>query len=159
MWTPRASLPQPFARRAGFSNPSPSLFARLGGSVPRSGSSASRSREPGPPVSTDGPKFADWRREIVPSIQGRPEIAWVPAARAHGRGFATEATLAAITWGESHLGALRSVCLIHPENASSLRVAEKCGYRETGRSIYKDYPVIMLDRPFGTGSRPRFNPE
>jgi RimJ/RimL family protein N-acetyltransferase len=103
--------------------------------------------------------FADWRRDIVPSIQGRPEIAWVLASWARGRGFATEATLAAITWGETHFGPVRTACLIHPGNAPSLRVAEKCGYQEAAWTTYKDHPVILLDRPFASSTRPVFNLE
>ena len=91
--------------------------------------------------------FADFRRDIVPSIQGRPEIGWVLAAWSHGQGFATEATRAAIAWGDEHLGGGSTACLIHPENAPSLRVAGKCGYRESGRTTHKDQPILMFDRP------------
>jgi RimJ/RimL family protein N-acetyltransferase len=70
----------------------------------------------------------------------------VLAAWAHGRGFATEAARAAITWGETHFGPVRTACLIHLANASSLRVAEKCGYNETIRTTYKDQPTMILIR-------------
>jgi RimJ/RimL family protein N-acetyltransferase len=60
--------------------------------------------------------FAECRRDIVPSILGQPEIAWVLAPWAHGQGFATEATTTAIGWGEAHFGPVRTVCLISPEN-------------------------------------------
>jgi RimJ/RimL family protein N-acetyltransferase len=103
--------------------------------------------------------FAECRRDIVPSIRGRPEIAWVLASWARGRGFATEATLAAITWGETHFGPARTACLIHPENAPSLRVAKKCGYQEAAWTTYKDHPIILLDRPFASSARPVFNLE
>jgi len=72
--------------------------------------------------------FADFKREIVPSIEGVPELGWVLASHAHGKGYATEALNAAIPWGDKNLSASRSVCIIDPENLASLRVAEKCGY-------------------------------
>jgi RimJ/RimL family protein N-acetyltransferase len=35
--------------------------------------------------------FADFHRDITPSLDGAPEAGWVLATWAHGRGFATEA--------------------------------------------------------------------
>jgi RimJ/RimL family protein N-acetyltransferase len=90
--------------------------------------------------------FADFRREIEPSIVGRPEIGWVLASWAQGRGFATESVLAALAWGEGHFETTRTICLIHPENAPSLRLAAKCGFIESGRSTYKGEPTILFRR-------------
>lgn len=90
--------------------------------------------------------FADFKRDLTPSPEGAPEIGWVLAPWAHGVGFATEAVRAAIAWGEGHFGAVPTVCLIDPDNAASLRVAEKCGYREFARTTYKDSPSVLLRR-------------
>jgi RimJ/RimL family protein N-acetyltransferase len=90
--------------------------------------------------------FAEHRREMTPSIVGVPEIGWVLTPSAHGQGFATEAVRAAVEWGDTHFGGSRTACLIHPDNAPSLRVAEKCGYRERVRTTYKDAPTILLER-------------
>ena len=90
--------------------------------------------------------FADFHRDIQPSLEGRPEIGWVLAPWAHGQGFATEAVHAALDWGDAHFGPVRTVCLISPENAPSLRVAEKSGYNEVVRTTYKDQPTIILER-------------
>ena len=46
----------------------------------------------------------------------------------------------------SRFGPARTVCLIHPDNTPSLRVAEKAGYRERVRTTYKDAPTILLER-------------
>jgi RimJ/RimL family protein N-acetyltransferase len=70
----------------------------------------------------------------------------VLASWAHGNGFATEAIKAALAWYEGQFGALRTVCMIAPENDASLRVAEKCGYREFAHALYKDDPVVLLER-------------
>jgi RimJ/RimL family protein N-acetyltransferase len=90
--------------------------------------------------------FADFKREIEPSFAGAPEIGWALASWAHGRGFATEAVGAAVSWGDAHLGAVRTVCLIGPENGASIRVAQKCGYREFARTKYKNQPTILFER-------------
>jgi RimJ/RimL family protein N-acetyltransferase len=90
--------------------------------------------------------FADFRREIEPSLEGVPEIGWVLAPHSHGRGYATEAVRAAIAWGEGHFGPVRTACIIAPENGPSIRVAEKTGYREVRRTDYKGNPTIMFMR-------------
>ena len=91
--------------------------------------------------------FADFKRDLTPSFDGAPELGWVLAPWCHGRGFATEAARAAIDWGGAHFGPVRTVCLIHPDNAASRRVAEKCGYREYASTTYKDDPALLLERP------------
>jgi RimJ/RimL family protein N-acetyltransferase len=90
--------------------------------------------------------FADFKREIEPSIKGVPEIGWVLAPWSHGRGYATEAAQAALHWLDSALGPQRTVCIINDDNLASLRVAEKCGYREFARTEYKGSNVVMLER-------------
>jgi RimJ/RimL family protein N-acetyltransferase len=90
--------------------------------------------------------FGDFRRDIEPSLDGMPEIGWVLAGDSHGKGYATEAAQAAIAWGETHFGPVRTACIIAPENIPSIRVAEKCGYWEFRRTTYKDNPTIMFVR-------------
>jgi RimJ/RimL family protein N-acetyltransferase len=90
--------------------------------------------------------LSEFRREIVPSLEGSAEAGWVLASWAHGKGYATEAVDAALAWYEGQFGALRTVCMIAPENDPSLRVADKCGYREFAQTLYKNEPVILLER-------------
>jgi RimJ/RimL family protein N-acetyltransferase len=90
--------------------------------------------------------FANFRRVIEPSLDDMPEIGWALAPHSHGKGYATEAARAAIAWGEAHFGPVRTACIIAPENTPSLRVAEKCGYREVRRTSYKGNPTIMFMR-------------
>jgi RimJ/RimL family protein N-acetyltransferase len=90
--------------------------------------------------------FADFHRELVPAIDGIPEAGWTLDPAFYGRGYATEALLAALGWVDANLASDRSACMILPANAASMRVAEKVGYRETVRTVYKDEPVILLLR-------------
>jgi RimJ/RimL family protein N-acetyltransferase len=91
--------------------------------------------------------FADLRRTIVPSFDGAPEAGWALAPWAHGQGYATEAVQAALDFSARRFAWRRTVCMIDPENVRSIRVAEKCGYREFARSMYKGQPSILFERP------------
>ncbi len=90
--------------------------------------------------------FADFKRDLKPSLDGTPEIGWVLASAMHRRGLATEAVTAAIAWGDVHIESDRSACVINPGNAASIRLAHKMGYREFARTEYKDRPAILFER-------------
>jgi RimJ/RimL family protein N-acetyltransferase len=89
--------------------------------------------------------FADFRRDISPALDEGPEAGWVLAPWAHGRGLATEAMRGAHAWREARFGKGRTVCIISPNNRASIRVAEKCGYREVGTREYRG-PIIVFAR-------------
>ncbi|MDP9111370.1 MAG: GNAT family N-acetyltransferase [Candidatus Eremiobacteraeota bacterium] len=89
--------------------------------------------------------FADYHRDISPPIDA-PELGWALIPRVHGRGYATEAVAAVLQWGDRHFQGSPTVCLIHPDNAPSVRVAEKNGYREWTRTQYKGEPAILFER-------------
>jgi RimJ/RimL family protein N-acetyltransferase len=93
--------------------------------------------------------FADFKRKIIPTIEGIPEIGWVLARDCHGQGYATEAARAAVAWIDEQFRGAKTVCLIHPDNVPSLAVAAKCGYLEFARTTYKDQPSILFTRSFG----------
>ena len=101
--------------------------------------------------------FADFKRDIRPSLDGVPEIGWILRSAAHGRGLASEAVAAALAWGDATLEAGRTVCVIDPDNAASLRLADKSGYREYARTGDMGGPRVMLARrrgqPFAGGGR------
>ncbi len=90
--------------------------------------------------------FANFKRDIEPAMKEAPEIGWAFAAHAHGKGFATEAVRAAVAWGDERFGPVRTVCLMNPDNLASIRVAEKCGYREFKRSQFNGNPVLFFER-------------
>ena len=90
--------------------------------------------------------FADFKREMEPSVEGIPEAGWILSSRVHGKGYGTEVVRAIVAWADQQFHGARTVCLIHPENAASIRVAEKCGFREHQRTKYKEHDVILLER-------------
>jgi len=90
--------------------------------------------------------FADYKRDMQSPVKELPEIGWVLAARAHGKGYATEAARAAIAWGDEHFSLSRTTCIVSPDNPRSIRVAEKCGYRNLELTQYKGKPIIAFVR-------------
>jgi RimJ/RimL family protein N-acetyltransferase len=89
--------------------------------------------------------LSDFKRDIVPAIDP-PEVGWAFAPDAQGKGYATEAVQAALTWGEARLSAQRMMCMISAENERSIRLAVKCGFREFARTTYKDAPTCLFER-------------
>lgn len=75
-----------------------------------------------------------------------PEAGWLLAPQARGHGYALEAMTAVHDWFAARHGGTRSVCIINPANAPSLRLAQKLGYRSFGEAHYHDSPVTMLER-------------
>ena len=90
--------------------------------------------------------FLNLRRTVVPSFGDRPELGFVLAPKAQGQGYATEAARAALEWGDRAWGDRETMCMITPDNAPSIRVAVKLGYRERSRSDYMGDPVIQFAR-------------
>ena len=103
-----------------------------------------RERETGRYVGDVG--IANFHRDIVPALGDVPEAGWVLAPWSHGRGFATEAVRAVLAWRDANLAATSTVALIAPENAASIHVAEKCGFREQSRGVYKGDETIVFER-------------
>lgn len=91
--------------------------------------------------------FADFKRDMVPSIEGMPELGWALVPRFHGKGYATEALRAAVAWGDDHFAQARTVCIIHRDNQRSFRVAEKLGYKAIFSTIGTGVSNTVLARP------------
>jgi RimJ/RimL family protein N-acetyltransferase len=74
------------------------------------------------------------------------EVGWTFTTAASGQGYASEALQAVQHWFDSQNFAARTVCMIVPDHAASLRVAEKCGFSEFARTDYAETPVVLLQR-------------
>ena len=90
--------------------------------------------------------LGDFKRFLGPAFDDAPEAGWAIASWAQGRGYATEAAAAALAWIEAQFDVRRTVCLIHVDNAPSIRVAEKLGYTPFGECLYRGYSAILFER-------------
>ena len=90
--------------------------------------------------------LADFARELTPPLDMAPEAGWALVPWAQGKGYATEAMLAALAWADAHLPGLRAHCVLDAENAASVRVAQKCGFKEFARATYKGQQSAIYRR-------------
>ena len=88
--------------------------------------------------------FVDLKRDAP--LRDMTEIGWLLAPSAMGRGFATEAAQAVLAWGRGAFGAKRILCVIHPANRPSIRVAEKCSFKEVMNLDRAGQPRLVFDR-------------
>lgn len=87
----------------------------------------------------------DYRRECAPPLDA-PELGWGVGVAFQGQGLAREALEAALAWCDGSLKAPRTVCMIDPPNAPSLKLADRAGYRPYAEGVYQDKAVILLER-------------
>jgi RimJ/RimL family protein N-acetyltransferase len=90
--------------------------------------------------------FADFQRDMKPSISGLPEMGWLFARAAAGQGFATEAAVAGLAWIDEALGAPEIAAIIDKENAASIRVAQKTGFARRECALYRGEPIFLFKR-------------
>lgn len=90
--------------------------------------------------------FADFKRDLVPSIDGIPELGWALRPEFHGKGLATEALKAVLDWTDQEYKWKKTVCIINPDNLPSIRVSEKCGYQKVGPAQFNGQPVLLFER-------------
>ncbi|MEA3010094.1 MAG: hypothetical protein QOJ91_1786 [Sphingomonadales bacterium] len=119
---------------------SPGLWVLLG-----YGYWAAERREGGAYVGQIG--FADFKRDMEPSIEGIPEMGWILGREVQGKGYATEAVLAALAWADEALGGREIVAIINHANAPSIRIAEKGGFTVREEAVYRGEPILLFRRP------------
>ncbi len=81
--------------------------------------------------------LAEYKRDMLPPLEETSEAGWALIPEAHGLGYATEALRAVVEWNDSQLKHPKIGCVIHPDNAASIKVAQKCGFAEVRRAIYR----------------------
>jgi RimJ/RimL family protein N-acetyltransferase len=91
--------------------------------------------------------FLDAQREMTPPFGAQDlEAGWVMRPDMQGQGLASEAMQAALAWAEVKLPERTAVCIIHPDNAPSIRLAQRCGFSERARTTYLNEPTIQFER-------------
>ncbi len=91
--------------------------------------------------------LADFRRAIDPPLGRIPEFGWAFASAAQGKGYATEALGAALAWADDKFPGSEFPCTIDDDNAPSIRLAGKHGFRRAGPATYKGAAVSVFRRP------------
>lgn len=91
--------------------------------------------------------FADFKRDMQPSIEGLPEMGWIFAPYAQGQGYASEAVRGGLRWADAALAGREIVAIISPANAPSVRVAERTGFSVREEALYKGEPILLFRRP------------
>jgi RimJ/RimL family protein N-acetyltransferase len=90
--------------------------------------------------------FADYHRDTSPSLRGKPEAGWVLNASAHGKGYATEAVSAILTWADTTLPHSQTVAIFDPTHAASIHVAKKVGFTNETLGRYGDAETLFMER-------------
>ena len=86
-------------------------------------------------------------RALDPDFGDTPEMGWIFATETHGQGLAGEACRAVLDWADAHLPPTPIWAIINPDNASSIRLAERLSFEHRNRSTYHDEPILVLKRP------------
>src|SRR5207249_4364003 len=71
------------------------------------------------------------------------ELQWIISRSRWGRGFATEAAQAALSWAWDHVETDHIISIIQPDNQRSIRVAEKIGERLEGTDTLDGVGVLV----------------
>ncbi len=90
--------------------------------------------------------FANYRRDMEPSLNDKPEAGWVLASAAHGKGYASEAIECIVSWADNHLEYDSTVCILNPAHQVSIHLANKVGYIENNSATYKGQALHVLER-------------
>ncbi len=90
--------------------------------------------------------FADFKRDMTPSIEGLPEMGWLFAADTFGRGYASEAVAAGLEWIDRALAPSEIVAIIDEANGPSIGVAKKAGFAARETAVYRNEPILIFRR-------------
>ena len=90
--------------------------------------------------------FADFKREMEPRLEGLPELGYVFDTSVQGQGLAFEGCQAAMDWADANLRAPSYPAIISPENAASIRLAERLGFVREADTTYRDSPITLFRR-------------
>ena len=90
--------------------------------------------------------FADYKRDMVPSIEGLPEAGWVLNSMAQGKGYAEEAVRCMFDWADRYLNGDTTVCIVDPEHLASVRLARKLNFEYSDTTTYQGTLIHILER-------------
>ncbi len=85
-------------------------------------------------------------RRGIPEVDDVPEVGWVLAAQARGRGFAGEALAAVLAWADRALDSRETSCMIDPGNVPSLALATRFGFKQVAQVESRGAPSLIFRR-------------
>ena len=89
--------------------------------------------------------FHSWRG-LGEDFDDQPEAGWIIAADKAGLGYAGEVMQAVLAWFDAEHGPRRTVCMIDPANAPSIRLAERFGYAPLRDTEFAGDPIRLFER-------------
>ena len=87
--------------------------------------------------------FFDFMRECEPPTVGQPEMGWILAPTAQGKGLAGEACAAILMWFDREFGRHGIHAMISPGNDASMTLAVKLGFVRQRDGTYRGTPQTM----------------
>lgn len=91
--------------------------------------------------------LADFRRQMQPPLENLPEAGWAFHPDAQGRGLATEAMEAVLSWADNSLDAEATICILNPDHARSAALAKRLGFRQLRHVQFNGAPTLVMQRP------------
>lgn len=92
--------------------------------------------------------FADFKREISPSLEGFAEAGWVASPKFQGKGYAREAVELSLSWLKRSRRFPEVHCIIAPENTASIGLAVRVGFKKYADGAYMGEPTVFMKQSF-----------
>jgi RimJ/RimL family protein N-acetyltransferase len=73
-------------------------------------------------------------------------MGWIFDRSVHGQGIAFEACARALLWADEMLAAHSYPAIISLENAASMKLAERLGFKRLKDATYRDEPIAFFRR-------------
>ena len=88
----------------------------------------------------------DAKRDMQPPFGNDLELGWALLPEAHGKGYASEALAVVLDWERRELAGTCLVALIDPDNAPSIKLANKFGFKERSPTVYRGVATVQFER-------------
>lgn len=90
--------------------------------------------------------LARFHRGLGADFDEVPEAMWILAPEARGRGLSGEAMRAALADADRRGLSRRTVCMIDPINAASIRLATGLGFHPYREAVRHDHRLVLFER-------------
>ena len=90
--------------------------------------------------------FLEGCRDMTPDHIGTPEAGWGIMPAHWGQGYASEALAACLDWRDRALAGNRTVCIIEPDHAVSIKLAEKFSFKKAYHATLGEDEIHVFER-------------